>query len=509
VQEIGYPLMVKAAAGGGGRGMRVVRRADELNDALESASREAEAAFGDGRIFIEKLIEGGRHIEAQVFGDHTGRIVFLGERECSIQRRHQKVIEECPSPAVDDALRARIADAAVKAGEAVSYTNAGTVEFLLAPDRSFYFLEMNTRLQVEHPVTEEVLGIDLVEWQLKVAAGECVPPVPKSTGHAIEFRLYAEDPARNFSPAPGLVERLELPPAARWDGGYEVGDDIPLDYDSLLGKLIVNGQDREAALSNSRRALGGAVIQGPATNLPLLRWVVAVPDFAEGVFDVDWLERRLTESTAAVLEPPTEAFLSAAAWDITAPGKGFSAWRPAGTRGLLAYSIQGHVCDVWYESARFGQWKLTAHESSWSLSDVELLAGEVSFRLDGKRVAAAVAEDQEVLTVDWNGNRYAVEHRRLRRGGVHSSASGEGLVVRAPMPGVIARILVVRGASVLSGQTVAILEAMKMEHQLNSLADGVVAEILVSEGERVEEGAVILSLAAQGPESESESASPG
>jgi acetyl/propionyl-CoA carboxylase alpha subunit len=301
----GYPLLLKASAGGGGKGMRRVESAAEASAAFERASAEAAASFGDGAVYAEKLVERPRHVEVQVVGHPSGEIVAVGERECSIQRRHQKVVEECPSPVVGPALRERICAAAVRAAESVAYTSCGTVELLLAPDGSFYFLEMNTRLQVEHPVTEEVWGVDLCREMIRIALGEPLTiGRPAMRGHAIECRIYAENPSRGFAPSPGAIAALRLPagPGVRNDVGVEAGGIVPIDYDPMLGKLIVHAGERSAAIARLSRALSEYEITGVDSTLPLFRALVADGEFLRGEFDVQWLDRRLAEGT--LLAPP-------------------------------------------------------------------------------------------------------------------------------------------------------------------------------------------------------------
>jgi acetyl-CoA carboxylase biotin carboxylase subunit len=300
-EQLGYPVMLKAAAGGGGKGMRLVRSQSELASALEAARSEAQRAFGDDEVYVEKLIERPRHVEIQVLADELGHTVYLGERECSIQRRHQKVIEESPSPIVDDEMRRRMGEVAVRAAEAAGYTNAGTVEFLVDRDRNFYFLEMNTRLQVEHPVTELVTGLDLVQLQIRIAAGE---PLPfrqqdiRRRGHAIECRIYAEDPENNFFPSPGRIARLVTPsgPGIREDSGVFEGWEVPLDYDPLLSKLIAYGESRYHAITRLQRALSEYFIGGIKSNLPLFRRILHDEDFLAGELDTSYLDRLLAKS---------------------------------------------------------------------------------------------------------------------------------------------------------------------------------------------------------------------
>jgi acetyl-CoA carboxylase biotin carboxylase subunit len=309
--ESGYPILLKASAGGGGKGMRSVDRKEDLASAFERVSAEARSFFKDGAVYAEKRIDRPRHIEVQVVGDSRGKVIAVGERECSLQRRHQKVVEECPSPVVDAALRERLSSAAVAAARAVGYRSCGTVEFLLAPDGSFYFLEMNTRLQVEHPVTEEVWGVDLAAEMIRIALGEPLSLEPArlfARGHAIECRIYAEDPQRGFAPSPGRIEALRLPegPGIRNDVGVESGSVVPIDYDPLLGKLIVHGADRSTAVARLSRALCEYEVAGVETTIPLFRRLVSDPEFRDARFDVQWLDRRLADGLLTDPEPTSE-----------------------------------------------------------------------------------------------------------------------------------------------------------------------------------------------------------
>ncbi|MFY9550768.1 MAG: acetyl-CoA carboxylase biotin carboxylase subunit, partial [Thermoanaerobaculia bacterium] len=331
--------LLKASSGGGGTGMRRVDAESDLEAAFARVSSEARSFFGDGAVYAEKRIERPRHVEVQVVGDTFGTLVAVGERECSIQRRHQKVVEECPSPAVDDDLRRRLFEAAVAAARTVDYTSCGTVEFLLAPDGSFYFLEMNTRLQVEHPVTEAVWGVDLVTAMISIALGEPLPFDPSALavrGHAIECRVYAEDPRRGFAPSPGVIRALRLPegPGVRNDVGVETGSVVPIDYDPMLGKLIVQAPDRAAAIARLSRALSEYEIAGVKTTLPLFRALAADPEFSRAAFDVQWLDRRLAEGLVPPDAPGAEeVWLAALALSETAAPRSESAvgspWRAA------------------------------------------------------------------------------------------------------------------------------------------------------------------------------------
>jgi acetyl-CoA carboxylase biotin carboxylase subunit len=335
-RKAGYPILLKASAGGGGKGMRRVEREAEVASAFERARSEALTFFGDGAVYAEKLVERPRHVEVQVVGDLRGRRAAVGERECSLQRRHQKVVEECPSPAVDEALRGRLSAAAVAAADAVSYSSCGTVEFLLAPDGSFYFLEMNTRLQVEHPVTEEVFGVDLAREMIAIALGEplSLPPVGVSPrGHSIECRIYAEDPLQGFAPSPGRITALRLPqgPGVRNDVGIEAGSVVPIDYDPMLGKLIVHGSSRARALERLARALSEYEISGVVTTVPLFAALSADPDFRAGAFDVQWLDRWLAAGRLAAPSGARPEIVSLAAAGLHALEDGASAPAPDAT----------------------------------------------------------------------------------------------------------------------------------------------------------------------------------
>ena len=401
--EVGFPLLVKAAAGGGGRGMRLVRSREELDEAAAAAEREAEGAFGDGRVFYERFLERPRHVEIQLLSDTHGNVVHLGERECSIQRRHQKVLEESPSPAVGPELRETLGHAAIDFARAVGYVGAGTAEFVLE-DHDFWFLELNARIQVEHPVTELVTGLDLVEQQLRIADGEVLDLEPREpAGHAVEARLYAEDP-RTFLPQAGRVERLRLPDEIRVDTGVEEGDEVPVAYDPMIAKLIAHGESREQALDLLASALRETEVGGVTTNLPFLRWLVAHPEMRAG------------RTTTAFLDD------------------------------YPALSRAPRVSGPW--------------AGSWG------------------RVSSA---PQPLLTVERTAT--ATDH-----GGTEES------VVKAPMPGIVLRVLAAEGDRVEARQPLILFEAMKMETPLVSPYEAVVRRILVAEGDRVPGGAVLVEL---------------
>jgi acetyl-CoA carboxylase biotin carboxylase subunit len=348
--ELGYPVMLKASAGGGGKGLRLVQAPEELESAYRTARAEAQNAFGDPSVYIEKYLERPRHIEIQILGDRHGNLIHLGERECSLQRRHQKVMEECPSPLVDADLRRRMGETAVRVGRLAGYSNAGTVEFLVDRGRNFYFLEMNTRLQVEHPVTEMVVGIDLVKEQLRIAAGEPLRVRQEDAemrGAAIECRIYAEDPANNFFPCPGLIRRLQAPrgPGIRSDSGVYEGWTVPIEYDPLLAKLVVWGSDRAEAIARLRRALAEYEVFGIQTTVPFFRRVIEHPDFAAGRLDTGFIDRALAQGILAQEEPSAEtervallaAALDAARTELRRPPAPApeSTWKMAGRDALL------------------------------------------------------------------------------------------------------------------------------------------------------------------------------
>jgi acetyl-CoA carboxylase biotin carboxylase subunit len=353
-KKFGYPVLLKAAAGGGGKGMRVVSEPKDLTNALEAAKREAMNAFGDDAVYLEKFIARPRHVEIQVLADSHGHVLSLGERECSVQRRHQKMIEESPSVAVTPALRKKMGETAVKAARAAGYVNAGTCEFLLAENGEFYFLEMNTRLQVEHPVTELVTGIDLVQWQLRIAAGEKLPIRQEDIaprGWAIECRITSEDASNNFLPSTGRIEHLHLPsgPGVRWDGGIESGSDVGLYYDPMLAKLIVWGVDRDQAVTRMRRALVDLIIQGVETSRDFHMRVMDDEEFRRGAIDIQWLERRL-ESILQRPAPGDSARVAAIAAALLADRERVT--RSAPTPGAAGAAQVPLEADAWKQAAR-------------------------------------------------------------------------------------------------------------------------------------------------------------
>ena len=498
--EIGYPVLVKASAGGGGRGMRIVRAAGDLVTAVESAGREAASAFGDGTVFLERYVERPRHVEVQVMADQHGTCVALFERDCSVQRRHQKVLEEAPSPAVDAALRSRLCEAAVAAAQAVGYTGAGTVEFVLAPDGTPSFLEMNTRLQVEHPVTELVTGLDLVSLQLLVARGE---PLPESvvdarlSGHAVEARLYAEDPVRGFLPATGTLHRFEVPAVegVRVDSGVESGSVVGVHYDAMLAKVVAHGATRELASGRLAAALAGARLHGVVTNRDLLVRTLRSEAWLSGDVDTSFLERHdpaelgrsLVDEAGLRLHAAAAALAGAAARRSSASVLGAlpSGWR--NVRSALqrtAYDVDGRTVEVGY-----GDGVVEVDGTALQGLRVWSASGErVELEVDGLRRRVDVHVVGAVSYVDSAlGASVLVEAERYPLPGSGLAAGA----LTAPMPGTVVRVDVSVGDVVAEGQVLVVLEAMKMEHAVRSGLSGTVEQLLVTAGDQVADGAVL------------------
>ncbi len=502
-EAIGYPVLIKAVAGGGGTGMRRVAASSAFHEALASCRAEARAAFGDDRVLVEKWIESPRHVEVQIFADAQGRVIHLYERDCSLQRRHQKVIEEAPAPGMTAEVRAAMGAAAVRAAEAIGYVGAGTVEFIADGARGlrsdgFWFMEMNTRLQVEHPVTEAITGLDLVEWQLRVAAGERLPltqaEVPLA-GHAMEARLYAEDPAAGFLPATGRLSHLRFPAGVRVDAGVRAGDAVSPHYDPMIAKLIAHGPDRETARRRLVQALGATEVAGCVTNLGFLARLADQADFAAGAVDTGLIERA---GAALVAEPaPGPRAVAAAALAIARPEAagplaGFTLWAPLRQEVRLLHA--GEEIVVGLSMVGPDKAQLVALGAPVA---AELRPG--GWWLDGAPAPAAHAEGASVTVFDGGPVPFAVPDP-LARG---AAAGPSGDVVEAPMPGLVRALLVAPGDTVSAGQRLAVLEAMKMEHALAAPRDGAVAECLVAEGAQVEAGAALIRLAPEdGPQTE-------
>jgi 3-methylcrotonyl-CoA carboxylase alpha subunit len=499
-ERIGFPVLVKASAGGGGRGMRAVERPQDFAEAVRGARREAEAAFGDGSVFLEKLIENPRHVEVQVIGDREGNVIHLFERECSIQRRHQKVVEEAPSPALTPELREIMCSAAVRLAREAGYHNAGTVEFLLEGE-DFYFLEMNARLQVEHPVTELVTGLDLVHLQLAVAAGEPLPLAQEDVilrGSAIEVRLYAEEdglPAGGrllaFDPAEG--------PGVRNDAGVETGDEVSLHYDPMLAKLIVCAPDRDAAVGRLRRALRDYAVLGVPTNLPLLRRIAAHPAFAASETTIRFLEKHQLTRTPPEPEVPREAVLLAAAGELArqTTNEPFTAgpWRSLGAARLrYRHGDNEYVVEAGRSGGNMLNLRFDGREAV-----VEVLSereGRIHAVVDGEAITASLAFDGLAALISLGGESY-----RLAKppppdvdGTGPGGADAAGASLTAPMPGTVVKVLVGEGDEVEEGQLLLVLEAMKMEQPVTAPHAGRVASLPFDEGALVPGGAVLAEI---------------
>ena len=503
--QIGYPILVKASAGGGGKGMRLVTAPEELQSAVEAARREAAAAFGDDNIFLERYAAGARHVEIQIMGDQTGRVCSLHERDCSVQRRHQKVIEESPSPAVAPELRAQMGAAAIAAGEALGYVGAGTVEFLLTDQGEFFFLEVNTRLQVEHPVTELVTGLDLVELQLLVAEGRPLPDAAvdaQLSGHAVEARLYAEDALRGFLPAPGTVERFDVPAHVRLDSAVVDGTEVSPHYDPMMAKVIAYGATREAACRTLADALRRAEIHGLTTNRDFLVRILEHPEFVGGTADTGFLERHDLDLLAAPLAAPEDMRIAAAAAALAGQAARRqqartlarlpSGWRnnPSAPQAITYRAGSGDAFEVQYvlgrtaelDLLRIDETVLDATLNAASPSRVDLTVGGLRRRF---HVHARDGGIVSVNTSSWQAD--LVEVPRFTIGG----ATAEAGSLESPLPGRVIRVLVAAGAEVEAGDVLMIVEAMKMEHEIVAPHAGAVAELRVGEGHRVDAGTVV------------------
>jgi 3-methylcrotonyl-CoA carboxylase alpha subunit len=499
--ELGYPVLIKAVAGGGGKGMRLVERHADFDAAIAGARREAASAFGDARMLIEKYITAPRHIEIQVFADKRGNAIHLYERDCSLQRRHQKVIEEAPAPGMTDDLRARMGAAAVAAAKAVGYAGAGTVEFIadgaggLKRD-GFWFMEMNTRLQVEHPVTEAITGFDLVEWQFRIAAGERLPVTNQNEiplrGHAVEARLYAEDPERGFLPSTGRLVALSFPEEAglRVDSGVEQGGEISPYYDPMIAKVIAHADSRETALDRLAVALDRTIVAGPRTNLAFLTALCRSPDFREGQFDTGYIARHHTElgldmqgiDAAAAARGAANLVARARPQPAAGPDAPLSPWDIAdgfqlsGARvTALPIQVNGEPVSAVMDFTS-GNWRIMVQGTEPDPNAILTEAADAAYVLRHGRQTHVMLADFDAIDS---------EH-----------AAGDG-TVRAPMHGKLLAVLVTAGEVVSKGHRLAIIEAMKMEHALVAPQDGVVTEIVAAVGAQIAEGARIMAIGAR------------
>ncbi|ARP84820.1 acetyl/propionyl/methylcrotonyl-CoA carboxylase subunit alpha [Bordetella genomosp. 9] len=520
---IGYPVLIKASAGGGGKGMRIVHEGAAFADALASCRREAAASFGDDRVLIERYLQKPRHIEIQVFADSHGQCIYLFERDCSVQRRHQKVIEEAPAPGMTAARRQAMGEAAVAAARAVGYVGAGTVEFIVEPDGRFYFMEMNTRLQVEHPVTEMITGLDLVEWQLRVAAGEPLPARQQDLrlhGHAIEARLYAENPDTGFLPSTGTLRHLDLPPhiafangPVRVDGGVRAGDTITPYYDPMIAKLIVHGKDRDEARARMAQALGQVRVVGLHTNTAFLGRLMRDEAFASADLDTGLIERRRSgllppsrPATPAVLAVASAALL--ARDGMTAAAGAEVSSDPWDVRDGWRVDGRYERAIAWREGDALRHVRVARDGGAWTIGVDERTAAPA--RWDATPRGAGAAWDIAVKTEDgemrgvvvWDGDDAHVfldgdvhvlrlDDPLARAGHDHGEHGGD---MTAPMPGKIISIGVRAGDAVSKGQALLVMEAMKMEHTIAAASDGTVREIFFSVGDQVPEGAVLIAL---------------
>ncbi len=493
----GFPLLIKASAGGGGRGMRVVDAIEAFDEALDAAKREALAAFGDDAVLLERYLKDPRHIEFQILADAHGTTIHLGERECSIQRRHQKVIEEAPSVALTQELRAEMGAAAVRAAQSVGYVNAGTCEFMLDGDGRYYFLEMNTRLQVEHPVTELVYGLDLVQWQLRIANGERLTIAQgdvRPRGWAIEARIYAEDPANHMLPSTGTIARWAPPegPGVRVDAGVTTGSDVSVYYDSMLAKLIVYGTDREHAIARMKGALDDFVIDGVRANVPLLAWIVRDEWYREGKTTTSFLAQRLDESVFSNRTvPPDAATLAVAA----ALARGWTAWRAGGVGTPIRLQSGDARCNVEATVVSANRWNVTG-DLSRELH-AQLHGDTIAITFDGRSLRGGVTREGMTLHVHLGDATYRFTPAPPPSADSSGASAGTGATdgrIVSPMPGKIVKINVAQGDEVAERALLLVLEAMKMEHRIEADAAGTVKAVLVREGEIVAGGAPLVEL---------------
>ena len=510
--RIGYPVLIKAVAGGGGKGMRRVDAAADFVKALEGAQREALSAFGDARVLVEKYVSTPRHIEIQVFADGHGNAVHLFERDCSLQRRHQKVIEEAPAPGMPDSLRARMGAAAVTCAKAIGYRGAGTVEFIVdgskgLVDDGFYFMEMNTRLQVEHPVTEMITGHDLVEWQLRVAAGECLPVDQaglRIEGHAVEVRLYAEDPVKGFLPSTGRLARLRLPAVSehvRVDAGVAEGGEVSMFYDPMIAKVIAWNRTREAALGTLADALETAEVAGVRTNLGFLVSALRHPAMIDGHVDTGFIDRHKAALVAVpegfgedalrlavvhLLLERSRAGTACTPWDV------LDGWRLGGMRQseMIRLKVGGAPREISVQHGPAG-WCFVEGDRRLDVTARFVDGDRIEAIFDGRRVTGSVVCFRSQLVVLLRGHNFTVEvHDPLSSAETGPSSGSE---IRSPMPGKVTQVLVKAGDRVRKGQALAVLEAMKMEHTLSSPGDHTIKSVPCRAGDQVNEGVVIVS----------------
>ncbi len=498
--KMGFPVMVKASAGGGGRGMRLVFEASELLENLATARSEAQNAFGSGELILEKAVIEPRHIEIQVFADTLGNAVYLGERDCSIQRRHQKVVEEAPSPFVDEQLRQRMGEAAVNAAKACNYRGAGTVEFLVDKEGTFFFLEMNTRLQVEHPVTELITGLDLVDWQIKVAEGKRLPLTQdeiKLSGHAIEVRIYAEDARHNFLPQTGKILAWDIPErdGIRIDTGIQTGGVVSPHYDPMLAKVIAYGEDRDEARRRLASALQDMVLLGLSNNKLFLERIIRHPVFAEGDATTAFIEQHFSDDismSAESIRPKDLALVAMAIYSMNSEFNGDIAWhKPAGYGCQYKFQWEDQQQDVTVKCDG-NQFKAIALEQEIQLEFVSLEADTLTYVENGIRRKAGFTVEHNRLYLDDDAGHFLFENQtHLPAESAGSAGSGD---IKAVMDGAIINILVQEGDAVETGQTLIVLEAMKMEHPIKATRKGTVESVFTSIGDQVKSKQLLVKL---------------
>jgi 3-methylcrotonyl-CoA carboxylase alpha subunit len=518
-EKVGFPLLIKAVSGGGGKGMRVVNKAAEFAELLDSVKREAMNAFADDRVLLEHYISKPRHIEFQIFGDCHENYVHLHERECSLQRRHQKIIEETPSPFLDEKTRQAMGIAAVNAARAIRYSGAGTIEFIVGEDRSFYFMEMNTRLQVEHPVTEMVSGQDLVEWQIRVAAGQALPlkqeQIPR-TGHSFEARLYAENPNNQFLPSTGKLQYLRFPTSdknLRIETGVEQGDSISVFYDPMIAKLVVWGEDRETARERLLNALGETGIIGVENNIAFLGTLATHPDFIENKIDTQYIDKKLNRLLAdSEVELPDNVLLAATvkrllegkqlvkemaatSVDGNSPWFDTTGWRPNGqSQRSLFFN---------YEETDEIEIKVTENDEHFIFhldDDLDVIAESLAndairLQINDSWERFIVLRHETSLLISWKNRWYALTEMNPFEPDLSTMSANSNII--APMPGKLLKVLVANGDAVFEGQPLAIIEAMKMEHTLNAPFDGEIDQVFYSEDDFVEADATLITFKEQ------------
>jgi geranyl-CoA carboxylase alpha subunit len=502
--EIGFPIMVKASAGGGGRGMRLVFEEKDLLEQIKTARSEAENAFGSGELILERAVIEPRHIEIQVFADNHGNVVYLGERDCSIQRRHQKVVEEAPSPFVDEQLRQLMGKAAVDAAKSCSYRGAGTVEFLVDSNKDFYFLEMNTRLQVEHPVTELITGLDLVEWQLLVASGDVLPLSQDEitlTGHAVEVRLYAEDPRDNFMPQTGTILQWSTPErdGVRVDTGIQAGQVVSPHYDPMIAKVITYGKNRDIAIRKLASAIQDSNIIGVNTNKLFLQNILRHPVFGAGEATTAFIEQHFTSDPSMDSELPIIETIGLAAMLYYQQGKqAGNSWRSSSPNGCsLILDYNGSTYSVLLTETN-NSFKVTAGDDSTSFDLVDINDSQCTVNINGIRRVCQYAKQEAVVYLD-DGNGHFIFTDITHMPAASAGGAGSGQV-KASMDGAIVDILIKAGDTVEAGQTLVVLEAMKMEHQLKAGIDGVIEAVSVEIAQQVKSKQVLVVVAAPGEE---------